>query len=227
VVRIAQKNNGLAFAILIGGKSSRFGSDKGIFEFQGKPLISYQLEVLSKFDKDIFLVAKSREQVQKYANEIDITDLMGFIVDDRSLVENKNLRTPMIGLYSVFKDLKELKYQKLFVLSCDMPLIQKEIIELLIQECYGYDCCIPKWDNGFVEPLFGIYPIIKAYKKSKQFLQEGVYKLIKFFENDWKMNYIPVEGKIQQYDTNLLTFININAPVDLEELMKLYNAESK
>lgn len=227
MVRIAQKNKGLAFAILIGGKSSRFGSDKGIFEFQGKPLISYQLEVLSKFDKDIFLVAKSREQVQKYAKEIDITDLMGFIVDDRSLVENENLRTPMIGLYSVFKELKELEYQKLFILSCDMPLIQKNIIELLIQECHGYDCCIPKWDNGFVEPLFGIYPIEKAYKKSKEFLKEGVYKLINFFENDWKMNYIPVEGKIQQYDSNLLTFININAPVDVEELMKLYKAESK
>lgn len=222
---ITETNKNLAFAILIGGKSSRFGSDKGIFEFKEKPLVSYQLDVLSKFDNDIFMVAKSREQVQTYANIIDITKLMGFIIDDRSLIENESLRTPMIGLYSTFKELRELKYEKVFIFSCDMPLIQYEIVELLIQDSQGYDCCIPRWENGFVEPLFGIYPIEKAYKEAKEFLKDKVYKLIHFFENDWQINYVPVEDKIQQYDPNLLTFININAPVDLEKLMKLYKPE--
>ena len=222
---IAETNKTLAFAILIGGKSSRFGSDKGIFKFRGKPLISYQLDVLSKFDNDIFIVAKSREQVQDYAEIIDVTKLMGFIIDDRELIENEKLRTPMIGFYSAFKELKELHYKKVFILSCDMPLIQYEIIDMLIRESKGYDCCIPRWENGFVEPLFGIYPIEKAYEEAKQFLIDKIYKLIHFFENDWQINYIPVEDKIQQYDPNLLTFININAPVDLEELMKLYKPD--
>ncbi|MBY9013150.1 MAG: NTP transferase domain-containing protein, partial [Candidatus Lokiarchaeota archaeon] len=42
----------LAILILVGGKSVRFGSDKGIFEFQGKPLVSYQLETLNLFRYD-------------------------------------------------------------------------------------------------------------------------------------------------------------------------------
>ena len=39
------KSQNIAFIVLIGGKSTRFGSDKGIFEFLGKPLLSYQLEI--------------------------------------------------------------------------------------------------------------------------------------------------------------------------------------
>ena len=52
-------NEKIAFAVLIGGKSTRFGSDKGIFEFEGKTLLSHQLDALYRFNKDIFLVAHS------------------------------------------------------------------------------------------------------------------------------------------------------------------------
>ncbi|MFX0049049.1 MAG: NTP transferase domain-containing protein, partial [Candidatus Hermodarchaeota archaeon] len=46
----------------MGGKSTRFGSDKGIFNFRGKALIDYQLETLFPLNYDIFLVANSTEQ---------------------------------------------------------------------------------------------------------------------------------------------------------------------
>jgi len=51
----------LAILILIGGKSSRFGLEKPIIEFYGKPLILHQIDILSKFDQDIYLVAYSEE----------------------------------------------------------------------------------------------------------------------------------------------------------------------
>ncbi|MHA1763414.1 MAG: molybdenum cofactor guanylyltransferase, partial [Promethearchaeota archaeon] len=46
----------LAILILIGGRSSRFGFDKGSIEFLGKPLILYQIDTLKQFDNDVFLV---------------------------------------------------------------------------------------------------------------------------------------------------------------------------
>ncbi len=224
--RIAEKNKTLAFAVLVGGKSSRFGSDKGIYEFKGKPLISYQLELISQFNKDVFIVAKSRDQVQKYADKVDISKLMGFIIDDREFIEDDDLRTPMIGFYSTFKELKELKYQRVFILSCDMPLIRHQIVELLIDECEGYDCCIPKWDNGFIEPLFAIYPVEKGYKVAQELLKEEIYRLEHIFKDDWAINYVLVEKKIKQYDKNLLTFLNINGPIDLKKLMKFYKSKN-
>ena len=70
------RNEKISFAILIGGKSTRFGSDKGIFEFKGKPLLSYQLEILNKFGKKIFIIAHSQEQVDLYKKKVKFSDYL-------------------------------------------------------------------------------------------------------------------------------------------------------
>ena len=73
-LKISKKSKNLAIVILIGGKSSRFGKDKGLFKFHGKPLISYQLETLKQVNHDIFLISNSKEQVQKYPDHTRMID---------------------------------------------------------------------------------------------------------------------------------------------------------
>ena len=146
----------LAFIILVGGKSSRFGSDKGLYKFLGKPLISYQLETLIPFKKDIFLVAHSKEQVKEYIKIVEYYKISGFILDVMKDFEFISHHSSMLGLYSAFKELSTLGYKRVFTISCDMPFIKKEIIELLINKSDGFDCCIPKWEDSLLEPLFAI-----------------------------------------------------------------------
>lgn len=220
--KINSKNKSLAFVILVGGKSARFGEDKGIFDFLGKPLISYQIEVLSQFNHDIFIVAYSQNQIQEYIEKINYEKIMAFILDDRDLVQDKNIRTPMIGMYSAFKELDKLGYEKAFLLSCDMPLINLDVVDLLIQKSEGYDCCIPKWKSNYMEPLFAIYPVKKALKSSKTNLNNEIYKMLKIIEENWNTNYISVDDDIQPLDNNYLTFINVNSPIDLEKLLEMY-----
>jgi molybdopterin-guanine dinucleotide biosynthesis protein A len=88
VLKINDKSKDIAFAVLIGGKSTRFGSDKGLYEFQGKPLVLYLLDTLNERSYDIFLVAHSPKQVQKYINKIDIRNIIAFILDDHKLIQN-------------------------------------------------------------------------------------------------------------------------------------------
>jgi len=210
----------LAIAILIGGKSTRFGSDKGLFEYHGKSLISYQLETLTQNNYDIFLVAHSKQQTQAYIDKIDIRQVMGFIIDNNSPLLDLNLHTPMKGLYSAYKELKDIGYEKAFTLSCDLPLINLEVIEFMINQSIGYDCCIPRWNNGFLEPLFAIYPIKEAYKKALENLKNHTYKLTNIISDKWKINFLSVEDSIKQFDENLLTFLNINTPEDIELLIE-------
>ena len=210
----------LAIVILIGGKSTRFGSDKGLFEYHGKPLISYQLETLTQNNYDIFLVAHSKQQTQAYIDKIDIRQVMGFIIDNNSPLVDSNLHTPMKGLYSAYKELKDIGYEKAFTLSCDLPLINLEVIEFMINQSIGYDCCIPRWNNGFLEPLFAIYPIKEAYKKALENLKNHTYKLTNIISDKWKINFLSVEDSIKQFDENLLTFLNINTPEDIELLIE-------
>ncbi len=75
----------LAILILIGGKSTRFGTEKPIVNFYGKPLILHQIDILSKIDHDIYLVAHSEEQIFNYRKQIEFPKDVNFIVDNRNI----------------------------------------------------------------------------------------------------------------------------------------------
>ncbi len=213
-------NNSMAFIILIGGKSVRFGSDKGIYEFLGKPLILYQIEKLLKYRKNIFLVAHSQQQIEAYKKKIVLSEAIFFILDDMDKIEDSELRTPMIGIYSGFKELSKLDFDKAFTISCDTPFINDKVIELMIKQSKGYDCCIPRWENGYYESLFAIYPVKETLTMAEKNLRNNTYKLTNLLNKKWKINYISVEKRIKPLDNNLLTFININGPIDIDKLMK-------
>jgi len=216
----------LAILILIGGKSTRFGTEKAAIEFFGKSLILHQIETLNKFDQDIFLVAHSEEQVFNYRKSIEFPKEITFIVDDREIFKHLKIFKPMLGIYSGLKELFRLNFEKVFLLSCDMPLIKPEIIELMIKESEGYDCCIPRWNNGFLEPFFAIYPVEKGYYKAREILNSENYGLYNFIDKNWKINYVSVEKSIQPLDKNLVSLININGPIDLAKLIKFYMQNS-
>lgn len=216
MLKIRNKSKYLAFSILIGGKSARFGSDKGLYQFRGKPLITYQLETLAQVNYDIFLVAHSNSQVQSYINQIDIKTIMAFIIDDQKMISRVKERIPVIGLYSAFKELNKLGYEKVLILPCDTPLIQKKVINFLISQSQNFDCCIPQWDNGFLEPLLAIYPIKKALFSAKKNIKNQNFKLINLIDKTWKTNYISIENSIQPLDKKLLSFININTMLDID-----------
>lgn len=213
----------LAIVILIGGKNIRFGNESAaVLDVLGKPLILHQIETLSKFDEDVFLVANSEYQINSYYRKINFPRDINFIVDDTEIIGDSDVRTPMLGIYSGFKELNKLGFEKGFLLSGDMPLVKPKVIELLIKEVEGYDCCIPRWNNGFLEPLFAIYPVEKMYELAKKTIQEKNYALNSITDKTWNINYISVEESIKPLDQNLVGLINVNGPIDLEKVIKLY-----
>ncbi|MFX0105958.1 MAG: molybdenum cofactor guanylyltransferase [Candidatus Hodarchaeota archaeon] len=216
MLKIRYKTKFLAIAVLIGGKSNRFGSDKGLFEFLGKPLVSYQLETLSQLNYSIFLVAHSIKQVQDYMKKIDFKKVSAFIIDERDIDNDKSFHTPMLGLYSAFKELKKLKYRKVLALSCDAPLIKRDVLIYLIEQSKKFDCCIPQWNNGFLEPLIAVYPVRKALKIAKNNIKRKSFKLTNLLNSQWKTNFVPIEKSIQPLDKKLVSFVNINVQSDLE-----------
>ena len=213
----------LAIIILIGGKNIRFGNESAaVLDVLGKPLILHQIETLSKFDEDVFLIAHSEYQINSYYKKINFPRDINFIVDDSEIVEDKELRTPMLGFYSGFKELDRLGFEKGFLLSGDMPLIKPKVIELMINSVKGYDCSVPRWNNGYLEPLFAIYSVNSIFKLAKKSILERNYALNKIIDESLNINYISVEESIKPLDQNLVSLINVNGPIDLEKVIKLY-----
>ena len=217
-----QDSKSLGIVILIGGKSSRFGFEKIKLKFEGKFLILHQIDELSKFDEEIFLVANSEEQLYLYKKEIEFPEEINFIVDDREYFPYPEIFSPMLGVFSALKELNRLEFDKAFILSGDSPLIKKEVIRLLMDGSGNFDCSIPEWNNGFLEPLFAIYPIEKALKKARENLLKKEFNLNHLLEETWNINYISVEDSIKPLDKNLVSLININGPIDIEKLLKFY-----
>jgi molybdopterin-guanine dinucleotide biosynthesis protein A len=214
-------NEEIAFVILIGGKSKRFGNDKGLTVILGKSFIQHQLETLKRISKNIFLSARDEKQILHYNEEIQSFDASSFIIDERDIIKDKSFRSPLIGMYSIFKKLSSSNFSKVFLISCDLPLIKREIVELMLKESQEYDCCIPIWNNGYLEPLFAIYPIRKGCTESKKNLEGSKFRLREILSKDWKINYISIENKIKPFDKELLSFYNINTEEHLENLKNL------
>ncbi len=211
----------IPFVILVGGKSKRFGNDKGLTTIFGKTFIQHQLESLLKISRNIFLSARDKKQIQHYAEEITSFNAVSFILDESDITKEKYFQSPLIGMYSIFKHLLNSNFSKVFLISCDLPLLKREIAKLMLRESRGYDCCIPRWNNSYLEPLFAIYPIQKGYEEAKKNLISSKYRLREILSKDWKINYVSIENKIKPIDKELLTFYNINTEEDLEILKNL------
>jgi len=216
----------LAIVILIGGKSRRFGYEKGTIEINEKPLILYQIETLAEFDEDIFLAANSEDQVITIQKKVDFPKKVNFTVDERAKSHLEEIFTPMIGIYSAFKELNKRGFLKAFTLSGDAPLIKSEVIRYMINQSKGYDCVIPRWDNGFLETLFAIYPVKPTFQKAKQIIEEKThFGLTKLIDESWNINYLSVEKELKPLDSDLISLININSPIDIEKVKSKLKGE--
>ena len=94
--------------------------------------------------------------------------------NNRELVIRINDRGPFIKNRSF--DCSYGAAVKLKFISNGTAMVKFEVIEYIIKHCEGFDCCIPKWNNNFLEPLFAIYPIGKAYETSLRNLKQNHYK---------------------------------------------------
>jgi len=148
---------------------------------------------------------------------------LGFVIDDDEVSLDREEHLPLIGLYSVFKELKELEYEKVLVLPCDVPLVKFEVIKFLIKKSKNFDCCVPKWNDNLLEPLHAIYPIKNAYETARYNIRQSQYKLTKILSKDWKINYVSIEDEIKKVDPNLLSFKNINTREDIKIIEVILN----
>jgi molybdenum cofactor guanylyltransferase len=179
--------------VIAGGKSSRMGVEKGLVQFGGKPLILYSLELLQQVCSSVIISANS--------NAFDFLKLP--VVKDTT-----SGRGPMAGIYS---GLTTASTEYIFVLSCDMPLLNISLLQYLITSSKSAKAAVA-WHKGFVEPLCGIYHR-ELLGELESHIAEEKFKLISFLE---KVNarFIHVNESLPFYCPGL--FLNVNTPEDLE-----------
>src|SRR3990170_1752212 len=132
--------------ILAGGNPSRI-KDKPFALIDGKPMITYGLGVARKLFSDIIVVVKNERQKRKLRK----------IVSKKIKIVKSNSRF-YSPIAEIREGIKKSKYDYIFVLSSDMPLVNEHTIrELLPRVPEGLDCIAYIWKLKKYEPLCAIY----------------------------------------------------------------------
>jgi molybdopterin-guanine dinucleotide biosynthesis protein A len=203
--------------ILAGGFSSRFGQDKGLLQLANKPLIKHVLDAISTLVDEKMVIASSKVQAKNYA-KVSGSDV-------NVLIDVDDAQSPLVGALTGFK---EAHGRYALLLSCDTPFVSNDVISLLFELCINRYAVIPRWPNGYIEPLQAVYCAKPAYEAAKSVLSEGKLNLRSMVDKLRGVRYVSTLV-LQQIDPELRTFFNINTPLDLKkaEFMLRKNKKAK
>jgi len=184
----------VAGAILVGGHSRRFGQDKVLLSFKGKPLISHLSGILEPLVREIMIVGHPRPEFEA---------LKLRVVED--LLPNAG---PLGGIYTA---LKSTEAPFILVVAADMPFLSPSLLRKILQARQGRDAVIPRGPRDF-EPLCAVYSRTCLGTIARN-LERGENKVVRAIKG---MNVLALEIIIDGEEEN--PFFNINFPEDYESL---------
>lgn len=193
-----------AAVILAGGLSKRFGQDKCFIRLANKPLILHVVDRISVLVDEIAVVVGSSSQKEMFSASLKSKF--------KVLVDKLNVHSPLVGVLTGFENLSA-DYSLL--LPCDMPFISRQVATLLLDLCVGKGATIPRWPNGYIEPLQSAYHVKSAINAAQKALGEGKLNLASMIDNISGVRYVSTLV-LQQFDPKLLTFFNVNTPADFK-----------
>jgi len=191
--------------ILAGGRSTRFGSDKGLAEWRGRRLVDHVLDRLP-VERDGTVLVIRREQDDGAWPGVTT------VHDDPARNEG-----PLRG---VIRGLAACTTSWAWVVACDQPLVSADLFLALRASVLADDrALIPEW-NGRLQPLTGLYAV-----QSGALLAEcgagGEQSLIGALKT---VGYrVFTEEECRRSDPRGVGFLNINRP---EHLVQLEGFES-
>lgn len=197
----------LTGVVLAGGKSVRMGVNKAFLPFGNTTVIESIVAMMRRSFPEVLLSTNTPEEYPHLRLSIipDQIDQGG----------------PLAGIHA---GLSAAKTEKIFVISCDMPLMTSDIIDFIVHFPTTKPITVARAD-GFVQQLCGVY------SKSVLPKAEGIVQRRKISPPEKKM--CPVLELVQLSDGEIIdieheypdykegAFLNLNRPADIDRLKVL------
>jgi molybdopterin-guanine dinucleotide biosynthesis protein A len=203
--------------ILAGGFSSRFGKDKGLLILAKKPLIRHVLNAIKEIVDETIVVVSSEGQAENYAKVLDS--------NVRILVDVDDAQSPLIGASTGFR---KTKGEYSLLLPCDTPLVSRKILSFVFELSTNRNAVIPRWPNGYLEPLQAVYRTKPALEAAESALSQEKLDIRSMVNRLTGVRYVSTLV-LQKLDPKLKTFFNVNTSLDLkkaESMLKRLNTYS-
>jgi len=172
------KKSEIEVFVLAGGKSRRMGSDKGLVNFKGEPMILHILRVLEKLNMPTSIISGNKGYM-KFGKPVY-----------KDLIPDKG---PLGGLYTA---LEFSSSPMLILLACDMPSINSESLNKLIELATSGKIVVST-DGKNISPLFACYP--KSLKTAvENAISSDELKMLDFvLKQSYSLLDLAVEGNTQ------------------------------
>jgi molybdenum cofactor guanylyltransferase len=193
----------LTSIILAGGKSSRLGRCKLLESLCGVSLIEHIIKKLQLISRQILIVTSEDQCTLLEPYEAKIIN---------DLYPGKG---PLGGIYTA---LMASQTHRSFVVGCDMPFLNIELLYYMMQLPQQFDAIVPRLDKEKIEPLHAIYSRRCAGIMLKQLMQDHL-KISQTLDM-LNVRYVELE-ECKRFDSQLLSFFNINSPSDLKRATEI------
>ena len=184
--------------ILAGGKSHRMGRNKAFLSINGRTIIERTVAIFEELFPERILVTNAPTEYLHLDLRI-VTDLV-----------------PKKGaLGGIYTGLFYASSQHIFVVACDMPFLNKGVIDYMVSSVEEFDVVVPRAGDG-LQPLHAIYSK-RCGSKIEALMASDDLKITKFYRKV-KVREINTE-EILAFDPKQSQFLNINTPEDLKAVM--------
>ncbi len=223
-------------AILLGGQSTRMKYNKAFLKINiNNQKITFLQEIINRlslfadkivlnFNKQTFNLYEI--QYKSLKDKLLIAD--DFFIEVFDLEVDLNLRGPLLGLYTISKELS-VYYRNYIILlvAVDQVLINPDLIKLALKYI-DYDFIFFEFDD-FVHFLPGFYKIncfelIEKYiidtQKNSQNKKYSLKNFVNYLMYNIKSIKLIDEEEIKKVDKNGLTFYKIDTPKDYYNIIQ-------
>ena len=186
--------------ILLGGKSSRMGEEKGLIQYHEKTQAEHLLLLLEELGLEVFLSVRE-EQKENYA-----------FLKRPFITDQIQGAGPLGGISSAMRSLPQ---TALLVVACDLPNLQKEQLEFLLKKrnAKAFATCYASPLDGGPEPLCSIYEpksfsaLIKVWASGKscprKMLFNRTVEILSIPDSTFLMNANTPEERQQLLDSKI------------------------
>jgi molybdopterin-guanine dinucleotide biosynthesis protein A len=189
--------------VLIGGESKRMGEDKASVDFAGKALVERVLEVVRPLFAEIYIGAHTESVTGKAFGLPVIADTLPG-------------RGPALGVCAA---LEKVSTEKVFIVSCDLPMLNAKVIEYLAAKAEGYDAVVPMID-GRAQTTYAIYSraCLAPLEERLTSNEKGGRSLTRFLKETegLKVRYV-TDDELKSIEDGVESFADVDTPEDLEE----------
>ncbi len=186
-------------AVLTGGSSRRMGRDKALLTLpDGRPMAAWVVERLARVCDPVLAIDPAPERLAPLRAMPIADEIPG--------------RGPLGGLVAA---LAHSSSRPVFLIGCDMPLVEPALVTGLAERLGDHDAVVPVLGERW-QPLGALYSA-SLLERARRLLEtgpRGLHELLAAARVRWVH-----ERELRELDPALASFTNVNAPGDLDALV--------